>query len=449
MKLSDILKEIYNENKKTIRMFLGLFLAISVFLCGTGVFAGEISSLEDINVGGTFTNGLNSALVFLFPEIEPCIGFGITAILAILGDYSLLPNGMGGADFGLLGYSWIFRIVILIWCVLSILPRYFGVTRIGGLCIERINDKYVGTVVIILNIFPRLLQYTPAESAMAAEPGQLASLGAAVRPVGIAYSLLTFLGLCLMLAMYYVIRLFMMFIDILILPVNCLIPGTSLLVETAKFIFSIFMAVNSIFNPVVFIVFYAIILILSLIFFKKAYLAVKYFKNVYMLPLWHKMSGSNNACIPVSNKIPGKVLRYLSNRQCKYIIPIYATKVPASYAQIDRFDQLWMVIYMNNAVSVCKPYKDSVIEIPLENTFESKMFINNSLLYIELFKVYSEQGLGARVKNAQKGIQYVISKDYLPIYYDIQVQTGFVDYAQYIKTVNPGSNKWDALKKLF
>lgn len=448
MKLADIIKEIYRDNRKTIRLYLGFFLVVSVFLCGSGVFAEEITSLDKSDLGGAFTQSLNSALVFLFPGIEPCIGFGITTVLAILGDYSLLPGGMGGLDFGLIGYSWVFRIIILIWCLLSVLPRYFGVTRIGGLCIERINDKYVGTVVIVLNMFPKLLQYSPAESAMAAGLGHKSVLAATVLPIGVLYSVTMFLGLCLMLVMYYVIRLFMMFIDIVILPVNCLIPGTSLLVETAKFIFCIFMAVNSIFNPVLFIIFYAIILILSVIFFKRAYLAVKYFKNVYMIPMWHKISGKNITPARVPEKLPGRMTQYLAGKPYRAVIPIYATKISASIAEIEKYEPLWMVIGMNNEIILCKPYKKSVFEMPLISTPQSKLFINNSLLYIEIFGVYNEQSINGRIRNNQKTCQYVISKDYLPLYNEIWYGTGLWEFTQYLNSVGKNNSKWGMFKNL-
>lgn len=83
MTYREIFAEIYSENKREILAYITFALVVSIFMFGGSSRTMASSEASFMSLGGGFTGSLNLLLCYMFPTIEPCIGMGISAILAI------------------------------------------------------------------------------------------------------------------------------------------------------------------------------------------------------------------------------------------------------------------------------------------------------------------------------------------------------------------------------
>lgn len=419
MSYTETLFDAYKSNKKLIYFYLGLVLAMSMLFFFGSHFSNATDSVEitswdsAITFGaGTFTLTLNMLLVNLFPTIDPCIGFLISTVLAVLEDYALLPAFMGTPDFGLLSTSWIFRIVIVVWGVLSLLPRYFGVSQIFGLAIEDINDKYIGLVVLLVNMIPQFFNLVTVNRVAAADLDSVSGFFAGASATAFSW-FCCFLLLTGTLLCYAFIRTFLFFIDIIKMPIVSIIPGASGVTEAIKSISCVVMAFLSFISPALFLYIYAVLLIVSIVFFRIAYKAVSYFKNIYILPVVHKLFDDTKVYPLIAEKLPKKVKSHLNGREIKIAIPTYLTKSYNRYWGSSMHNKYWLVLDANDQLTLCIKKGRKINEFPLIADSSRPHYIHKGMRYIEIYNLKDNAKSTSKWSVLWgKQLHLVISNDY-------------------------------------
>lgn len=139
----------------------------------------------------------------------------------------------------------------------------------------------------------------------------------------------------------------------------------------------------------------------------------------------------------VPEKIPARLQKKLAGREIQMLIPAYPIKKIASYKYFEKYDQWWLLIDSANRVSICKAAvgKDQLYELGITSTMQNKIFINKAIRFVEIFSVPGEKNIGKKFSLIKKDLHFVVSKDYVQYYDEIKNRSGFVDYAEYSKSM--------------
>ncbi len=452
MTYPQIFKEIYYNNKKFILTYITICLIFSVLAFGNGntAFATATYTTTDVvtTLGGNFG-------VIVAPIAQTYLGsIDTPSAMLLLGAVSfaldVLPEdvlssagnvlgiegleGLRNYSFGILDLNF-FRIFFLLWFIISKLARSNHVTYTVGTILEDLEVKF-GVVLNFLVVGTQILANIPLDSSVqaasaASEPTHIIGFG--------FNALLSFLLLVVTTLIYIFIRCFFFFIDIILMPVCSVIPFTSTSLETVKSFGITILALVGILNPAMFFVIFILTLILSIVLFKKAYISICYFKNIYTKPFFKKLSGYNSEIPLVSPKIPKKVM-YFVDGNADIIIPVYLLKKVPAHQYTRRHDRWWFVSEGNRHF-ICKPCfsKKTCYSIELTNTMQQKMFIKKSLRFFEIFNVRgSEESIGRTLRNVPKNIHFVFSKEYYYRFDQMKQLTGFIDYTNYRNHIRQG-----------
>lgn len=445
MTYKQIFSEIYNKNKYLIRFYLCLSLFVSIFLFYTGggasiANATALSDSEGAVLGGSFTSLLLIASSNANISISPPIALSISAGLSIWCEYGTPPEQLQNFSFGLVDI-WPFRIFVFVWAIVSILPRCTQITRIGGLVLEDVDQK-MGQVACFIVPFSQILAtFNGSNVALAATQTSVSGMevGHTILNILLCFLLLVVLQICSVF-----IKTFMYFLDILQIPICTLVPFTSVLSEIVKVICVIIMYALAIFAPGVYFVIYGILLLLSILFFKKAYVAVRYFKNIYVKPLFKKIIGYD-ANIPLHHpRAPKGLLQKINTSDLRMLIPVYSVQNTPLYPYVKKHDRWWLAVHSDG----CYLYKHSLFKkqlqhIKLINVPNNRIYLKNSLRFFEIFSLADDKNVGKTFGKLNKQWNFVYSKEYFHRFQDILQITGFTDYALYAaeKKPNKGEKK--------
>ena len=435
MTYKQIFREIYAENKWFIRIYLGISLCISIFLFyagGTSFIAGAAALTEEETnlLGGSFTT-----LLYLFSNnanvpLSPPIALSCSAIMSIWGEYGTLPAQMQNFSFGFMD-MWPMRIFAFAWAVISVLPRCTQFTRIGGLVIEDIDHKIGRVASLFVAASQTMAMFNGGSVALASTSTSSATAQGGYTALNI---ILCFLFLVGLLVCFMFIRTFLFFIDIIQLPLCTLIPGVSALSEICKVAGVVLMFALPIMAPTVYIICYLVLLVISMICFKKAYIAVRYFKSIYARPFFKKIFGGFDTNIALINsKAPKRILQETEGTELRLLIPVYSLRKTNLSLYIMRHDRWWLAV---NTEGACLYkyffYQKRLQKISLSMEETNKIFIKNSLRFFEIFSLTNEADAGKNFRKAKKKWHFVYSNEYAHRFNDISEITGFIDYNQYM-----------------
>lgn len=435
MTYGQIFSEIYSKNKRYIFFCLTLCIVFSMLFYGqmTSVHAEDIDGTGIIaTYGGTFGAALG--------PIISCGYFGgidLSWVMIIMSASSLGAtyggnagimgiDKLSGFSFGVFENTYI-CIFLLIWFGVPLILKAFSKTNAIGCAIETSQKKVNGIMMVIIVM-----------SQMAANVGSKSSLhaaGSALRLISSGISaLVCFAVLVITLVIYFLVRYLFALIDIIMVPVCTLVPFVSFLWVGAKLALVGFFILMAVFMPAFYIFISALIVIISAFLFRTAYMAVKYFENIYVRALFKKIFGGYDKEKPlIAPKLPSKVRDFLQGKTVQMVIPVYVLREFPNVKGMHKWDRFWMVAE-NGSVYIIKPVlgKKECLQIPLYGTPAQKMFINAFLPYYEIFNIYgSEEAIAKTFKKVPKMFHIVFSKEYFYRYADIVNMTGFVEYSQY------------------
>lgn len=448
MTYAQALHKYYTENKLYIRLYIIFSLLFSILCFGTGhfVFGAAVTTTTAVtSLGGAFGKLFAPVAESYLSDIDLPTTLTIVTTVAIIiqwiPDEFFYKIGIGGIttySFGLLEYIPV-QVFVYIYFIISKLSRSNHVSYSTGVVLESIENK-LGVVLNLLIAASQLWANfaTPDTTAMAAATdaaNTVTTPGAESIVSGVFGSLLIFLIMVNLLVVHIFVRVLFYYIDIIMVPLSTMIPALGFSTETAKSVLVFVLAILAIFFPYLFLVLYAIIFVIAVIFFRRAFYSMRYFRAIYVRPLFKKISGYR-VDIPLTFKrIPKKVRLFSQEEQPDIILPVYLLRKLSGMKRTFYYDRWWFV-HSNNRTYICKPRfaKKDCRYMLLSNSENRKMFIRQSLFYHEVFNLSgTEENIGKPLRRIRKDIHFVFSKEYYHRFNEIKDITGFIDFKEYQK----------------
>ena len=445
-----IFSEIYRKKKRFILAYVTFCLIFSIFAFGNGysVFAdSDITTTQIINtLGGsggkllaplTLAQGCLSGIDASSTMMILCVAsFALDYIpestLITFGDALEIEGleALSTYSFGILDFN-AFRIFCLVWFIVDKLAKSNGVSQE----VAKIFGDFESLLTIIVNVMvigSQFLANVPLGATAYAASFDLESIKAVTHGFN---ALICFILLMLVSVIYFFTRYFFYFIDIALLPVCSLVPLSSFGVESIKTVSVSCLFCLVIFNPVVFCAILALILIISIIFFRKAYISIRYFKSIYVKPFFRKIIGYRRNMPLIKSNYPKKIKHYVNESELQIVIPVYLVKkVPG--AKATRSHDRWWFVSTKDKQFLCKPclFRNSSYCIDLHNGTREKMFIKKSFRFFEVFNLHNQEAdMGKTFHRIPKNVHFVFSKEYLYRFDQIKEITLFTDYTEYRK----------------
>lgn len=471
MTYTQILKEIYLENKKWIYIYLTICLVFSMLAFGNvniSHAADAVTATDAVSaLGGDFgkvfapvTQGYLSSIDTPTVLVILC---GISLALDYIPESALISlgevidvDGLEGLldySFGIIDYN-VFRVLCLVWFVVTKLLRSNRLTYTTGVILEDVETK-IGAVVTFLVVASQFLANIPLQNtAMTGLNTQLCTISQATtisQPMLMIqngfYVFLCFVLLVSVMVVYFLIRYLFYFIDIVLLPVCSAVDFTSTGLEFVKTVGIVGLLYISVRHPYVFCVIFAMILIVAIVLFKKSYTTIRYFKNIYVKPFFKGFLGFDNEMPLIASKAPKKVKRFVESlatqdktaQDVQIMIPVYWVKKVPGNEKICKHDRWWFVV-VGQKQYICQPgrSKNNGLIIELDNRINNKFFIKKSLRFFEIFNLEDEANIGKLFHKLNKKYHFVFSKEYYYRFDDIKVLTGYTDYTLYRNQIRQG-----------
>jgi len=416
----------YYEKKRFLQIYLcfAFFVSFFLFYSGNGssvVGARSLTGAEMPILGGSFITFLFLVANNLNISISPAVALSISALLSIIGEYGTLPEQLQNFSFGLVDMWWC-RIFVFVWMLLSVIPRCTQVTHIGGLLIEDLDHKMGQIATFIVVTTQVLANYNGGNTVQAATATMLSSGPAhSFRNVILCFMLLVAFLLC-----FVIVHTFIFFLDIIQIPLHTMVPFTSFINEVMKIGVVIFMFVLAVFAPKAFFVCYGILFLLAFLFFRKAYISVRYFKQIYAKPFFRKLRGYDKNIELVCPSAPRRIKQELKNKDISLLIPVYSVQKICLHSSIKKHDQCWLAVHSDQ----CHLYKVSLSGKQLQHvTLNDKIFLKDSLRFFEVFSLEKEDDIGTKsIRKGKKKWHFVYSNEYTYRLDDILKLTGFIEY---------------------
>ncbi len=435
----ETLEDYLSSHKRQIQFALIFAAFFSVFLFYSNI--GNISvNAADLSLYGTgILGGTISTALIMFAtnasiSLAPPIALSFTAIISILNDifeFSQLDN----YSFGLLD-MWVFRIFVFVWAIASVLPRFFQLSHTVGVVIENVDNICGLLAVIIIPVSQVFGNMAGSEIVLAAEASSTTKLtiGGIIVSAVILIPLF-FIYLVALVTGYIFINTFMFFIDVVLVPFCSFIPFLSGAIEILKICVTFVAIILSIFLPEIYLIPYLILLIISMIFFKKAWKAVKFFKSIYVQPLIARIFGYKKDISLVNKRVPKKLIADLNANDIRIAIPVYSVKKRKDL-QIKKHEKWWFIQCGDYSyIRKKKAFSKNFYNIQLLNQASKKIFIKKSFRFFEIFTLENEVNIGLVFRNVWKDLHFVYSKEYFFKFDEIVNTTGFVDYSSYKRVI--------------
>lgn len=445
----EILKEIYYENKKSILAYLTVCLVFSIFMFGAVNFVHADNSYSTEQIMGAFGGnaavGLITTLQFSVGSMDTSTALFLCSLLSLF--FDIIPESTLSAIGTTAGLSWIeefsncsfglldinfFRVIFAVWFIASKLSKSNRLTHSVAVILEDVENK----IALFVNVIVAFSQFTanipPKTSALAAS----LPLSQAAKIPNYSFNALTcFLLSVTLLILYVFIRYLFFFIDILMIPFCAQIPFIGMGFETLKTAGSIVLMYMAMCHPYVFFASVMFIWIVAVVLLKKAYITIRYFKNIYVRPFFKRFRGYDAAIPLVSSNVPRKVLKYIDADDTEMIIPVYLTKKLDGFRYTQRHERWWFISSKSKNY-LCKPcfMKNTCYCFELYNNMEEQLFIKNSFRFFEVFSLNERDAADFRLFHKNyKAIHFVFSKEYFYRFEKIKELTRYIDYGEYKK----------------
>lgn len=443
-----MIKEIYNENKKLLRLYVVFCLMFSVLAFGSGslVYAKQQGYHPEMiaTLGGSFGSMLLPLVMRYFESIDVsfvmALMSGVSFVFESVPEEAILSleNSLGvsglsqlaDCSFGLCDYN-LFRIFFLVWFLVAKLAKSTHVSYTVAEILEYVETK-MGIVPCVLNACIQCLDMLPTGMEVQAAGADMAVFDTLSSGV---YVLLCIALLLCVPVIYILIRSLFFFVNILLIPICTVIPFLSFGIGVVKVGGILILMLLAIFKPYVCGAILILLLVIAIRVFRDAYITIRYFRNIYVRPLWKKVQGDERKMPLVATKLPKRLRRYINVNEADIIIPIYITKKIDGHKYMHWHDRWWFVVTRGKQY-ICKPscWKDTCYFVDMNGYFDKKIYIKKSLRFFEVFILKgTEENIGRVFRKAEKVIQFVFSKEYEYRYEDIKKMTLYTDYDEYVK----------------
>ena len=430
------LAQVYRENKSYIRFCIALCMVSSMLFFGRLVSVNAVDIDGAVVVGGAggsfgqtlapvvstgFLSGIDTSWVMIIMAASALsVSLGIGDGVPVLGKLS-------GFSFGIFENRYV-SIALLVWFGVPLILKSFSKTNALGTSIETAQKKVNGILMAVILLSQLIMTAEPSSTVKAA------SVVAGTVKFGIS-ALACFVILIVAMIVYLLVHYLFSLLDIIMVPVCTVVPFVSLLYVLGKLAFIWILILFAVYIPWFFFILAAVIVVIAAFMFRTAYMAMRYFEEIYVKTIFKKLFGGYDVNIPILTvkKVPSKVTAFLADKNVQMVIPVYVLKPIPEMKGMHKWDRFWMVSEQG-ATYLIKPVlgKQNILKVPLYNNPAQKMFINPFLPYYEIFNIYgSEEAIVKKFKKVPKMCHIVFSKQYFHRYQEIGYLTGFVDYRQY------------------
>lgn len=434
MTYREIFSEIYKNNKKFILFCITMCLVFSM-LCYGGAFAVNADDMSGAEIAVSFGGSFGKVVAPVI-SVGYFEGIDTSWTMVILSGTSLLAKAghnvgikqleiLDGFSYGVFENTFI-SIFLLVWFGLPLLMKALGKTQVLGIAIENMKELN-GLFVAFISMSMMISNTNPMVKVRAAS-------GAAAAVKSGMNFIVCFLVLIVTLIVYFLVRYFFAFIDIVMIPVCTFVPFASVFMVIMKFAAICLMILMAKYAPWMYFLVSAIVILISALMFRTAYMAIRYFENIYAKPLFRRIFKGFDQNIPlISPKAPKTIGEYLNGRNIQMLIPVYLLIPIPNVKAMHKWQRWWMVSECGQTYLVKKSLFDKeCVQIPLVHTPSQKLFINQFITYHEIFNIYgSEENIVKKIKRVPKYSHIVFSREYSYRYGEILGLTGFVDYRQY------------------
>jgi len=458
MTYREIMRDFYYRYRKGLMAYIGFCIFISIVLFGLNQMDLAFGTGRVIKtLGGSFGQTIAPiAGATLLLGMDPPSGVLVMSIMSAIleyvpadaihsfGEVIGLSNleTMSNYTFGLFDFNAV-RIFCLIWFIISKIPKSTRVTLPFGLTFEDIESK-MGVVVVAAVIIVQFLKIVPLGDNIV----EAASFNNDINDVvNSGFNAVTsFMVMIVFVTIYGIMRLSAYFIDIVVMPITGSTPFVAFIMELTKTIFTAVLCWIYFVHPEVFYVLFFVILLIAVLLFRTAYIAVRFFKGIYSKPISRRIKAKikkQEINMSLTGEKLKKSLRKAliaeygaasdGNPDVNFIIPVFLQakiNVPAKTRKRD----IWYWINKDGeSFLVKKPaFKNTLTKIRLTATDERMMFINKTIAYIEVFNMKKgQENIGYMMKLKQKGINLIMSSEYNSHYEEIKAFCGFTDYKEY------------------
>ena len=411
-------------------LFFGRLVSVNaVDIDGSVVVGGAGGSFGDLLapvVSTGFLSGIDiSWVMIIMCASAMSVSFGI-------GDGVPVLNKLSGFSYGIFENRYV-SIALLVWFGVPLILKSFSKTNALGTSIEAAQKKVNGIIMAVILMSQLIMTAEPSSKVRAAS-----AIGNTLR-FGIS-AFACFMILIVAMIVYLLVHYLFSLLDIIMVPVCTVVPFVSLLYVLGKLAFIWIMILFAVYIPWFFFFLAAVIVIVAAFMFRTAYMAMRYFEDIYVKTIYRKIFGGYDQNIPIltEKKVPAKIRAFLAERNVQMVIPVYVLKPIPDIKGMHKWDRFWMVSEQG-ATYLVKPVsgKRNIMQVPLYNNPAQKMFINPFLPYYEIFNIYgSEEAIVKTFKKVPKMCHIVFSKQYFHRYQEIGYLTGFVDYRQYKEYLN-------------
>lgn len=422
MSYKEIFADIYKKHKYQILILLSVALIWSAFL-----FFGQIRTASADTVLNTPSalslETFGSSSAELATSVMETVGVSADpyTVLTFIGIVSRLNEHFGwnlNISPGLMKYDVIFAMVAILFCI-SKISKCFGSTKALSMIHFSEIEKWVGlifTVLLSSSVFIDLV--TRNSTAMAGPalfactagmPGSASAASGAI--TGIAFMVLSFFITLLSWIIYYIVKLFFDFLDIITLPLSAF-PGATFVYETVKTAGVISVMTAIMFFPVIGLVLCLLIIITAAVFFKKSYAAMLYFRKIYLKPFFRGIFGYSETIPLVHKKFPSRVEKLFPESEITLALPVYNIKALET-PKIRRYTRLWLVC-SNREMFLCLPSfkkKDGFVTF-FSSLPKHPVYLKKSRRFLEIFCTPEGEDMNRKYARIRKNYHLVLSKEY-------------------------------------
>ena len=414
-----MMRTFLSEKKRFERAAAALVIMTVLFIAfsfGNTVMA-DVSALDGKKLGGTMFNSVLLISHSLGSAIEPISILMVEAVIALCA--KVIPDVLGKYTqyLGFMNNTVMSLVIILLFVILKA-PKMFGVTRVGGIAIEEIENKAMGLFNFSLPFLMFMVEEdSTAGSARTVKSGAAAIVASGGWETAGKILLCTVLGIYLVLS-YIVMRTVLYAGDVLI-TMLAVIPGVSMVVEVFKTLAVIFIVIISLVAPPVLIGIYVVLLLSCILLFKKAYKTTTYYRHIYFYPIF---TGA------AKKKKKAEELKKEYEATGELVIPAF---LGSSFRDFERFERCF-VTFKNGKAIVSKnrnpkEFSDEVADSSKNKKRKSKTFIMSSFpgnrylirkgrRFIEIYKQKEEKKKRSRIFAKENEESIVISRVYADLF---------------------------------
>ena len=435
----EILFAEYKKHKKLILSYIGICVFMSVF-CGPfleNLFSMKVYATETLSEGETLSTlttailgnsisaiaGSYSSVVAI--SCEPFTALLFLGIIENINNLCGNPLNMISTPAG----NPIVLAVITVFFIVSKLMKSNETTQIFGMVTLGELEKYLGLVfILVLGILNITGLSTAAVGAVvsAAAPDATAAGGSVlVTVLSIVFSV--FMAV-VSVVVYFVIKTVMAGLDVVQMSLS-FIPGSAFFFETFKTLFAAFIVIVNVICPPLGIAINIIVFIIGCILFKYCYRAVRYFKSIFVKPLFKRIRGYDPQISLVSKKLTKRLTKYFVKEKIEpdMAIPVYPLKYIGE-EKVHRFDRWWMVV-VGERIDYMKARagKKRVRILHWECSETQPVYIRKGLWYYEIFAYIPHPDNMAK-RFPKKEFSFAMSHEYMCRLDEIIQKTGYTDY---------------------